>query len=193
MENKVLVRHNFKAVDCIELKTHISRGALGVIEYASIVNGRPIDSSLLRAEFLQEYSNNCFEHTKLIHGMRKLIDHIKDKSMTWGIVTNKHSKFVRNILKGLELDTELNCLITGDMVSEPKPNPEGLLEATKIIGVDSSECIYVGDDERDIMAGKSAGMLTIAADFGFIHKDHATELWQADKIIKNPSELINFL
>ena len=77
------------------------------------------------------------------------------------------------------------------MVNEPKPNPEGLIEASKIIGVNRDECIYVGDDERDIIAGKRAGMLTVAADFGFIHKDHVTELWQADKIIKNPSELIN--
>ena len=189
--NSVLISNKFKSVDCKELKTHISKGAIGVIEYASIVNGRPIDSSLLRAEFLQEYSNNCFEHTKLVDGMRKLIDHIKKRSMTWGIVTNKHSKFVRKILKGLELDKEINCLITGDMVNEPKPNPEGLIEASKIIGVNRDECIYVGDDERDIIAGKRAGMLTVAADFGFIHKDHVTELWQADKIIKNPSELIN--
>ena len=191
--NNVLVSNKFKIVNCTELKTHISKGALGVIEYASVVNGRPIDSSLLRAEFLQEYSNNCFKYTKLVSGMRKLIDHIKYKSMAWGIVTNKHSKFVKKILKGLELDTEINCLITGDMVSEPKPNPEGLIEASKVVGVDSSECIYVGDDERDIIAGKSAGMLTIAADFGFIHRDHTAELWQADKIIKNPSELINLL
>ena len=191
--NNVLVNNKFNIVDCTKLKTHISKGAIGVIEYASIVNGRPIDSSLLRAEFLQEYSNNCFKHTKLINGMYELIEHIKSRSLMWGIVTNKHSKYVKKILKGLDLDEEISCLITGDMVSEPKPSPEGLLEASKILGINSNECIYVGDDERDIVAGKSAGMFTIAADFGFIHKDHAVELWLADKTIKDPSELINLL
>ena len=85
------------------------------------------------------------------------------------------------------------CLITGDMVSEPKPNPEGLLEASKIAGINPSECIYVGDDERDILAGRSAGMYTVAADFGFIHKEDSADSWHADKVIKKPSELINLI
>ena len=72
--NTVLLQNKFKTVDCNELKTHISRGALGVIEYASTVNQRSIDSSLLRAEFLQEYSNNCFIHTKMIKNINSLID-----------------------------------------------------------------------------------------------------------------------
>jgi 2-phosphoglycolate phosphatase len=191
--NIVLSRNKFKTVDYLELKTHISRGAIGIIEYASHVNGRPIDSSLLRAEFLQEYSDKCFIHTKMIDDMSKLIDHLENNKIPWGIVTNKHSKYVNKILKGLLIDKKVTCLITGDMVNEPKPNPEGLLEASKLAGIKPSECIYVGDDERDIIAGKSAGMYTIAADFGFIHKDESAESWHADKIIKKPSDLINLI
>ena len=191
--NIILSRNRFKSVDCLELKTHISRGAVGVIEYASQVNGRSIDSSLLRAEFLQEYSDKCFVHTKMIDDMGKLIDHLNDIQISWGIVTNKHSKYVNKILKGLSIDDKVACLITGDMVSEPKPNPEGLLEASKIAGINPSECIYVGDDERDIIAGRNAGMYTVAADFGFIHKDDSADSWHADKVIKKPSELINLI
>jgi len=191
--NVVLLRNRFKPVDCLELKTHISRGAVGVIEYASQVNGRSIDSSLLRAEFLQEYSDKCFVHTKMIDDMEKLIDHLNNIQISWGIVTNKHSKYVNKILKGLSIDDKVACLITGDMVSEPKPNPEGLLEASKIAGINPSECIYVGDDERDIIAGRNAGMYTVAADFGFIHKDDSADSWHADKVIKKPSELINLI
>ena len=191
--NIILSRNRFKSVDCLELKTHISRGAVGVIEYASQVNGRSIDSSLLRAEFLQEYSDKCFVHTKMIDDMEKLIDHLNNIQISWGIVTNKHSKYVNKILKGLSIDDKVACLITGDMVSEPKPNPEGLLEASKIAGINPSECIYVGDDERDIIAGRNAGMYTVAADFGFIHKDDSADSWHADKVIKKPSELINLI
>ena len=191
--NVVLSRNRFKSVDCLELKTHISRGAVGVIEYASHVNGRSIDSSLLRAEFLQEYSDKCFVHTKMIDDMKKLIDHMNNIQISWGIVTNKHSKYVNKILKGLSIDDKVACLITGDMVSEPKPSPEGLLEASKIAGINPSECIYVGDDERDILAGRNAGMYTVAADFGFIHKEDSADSWHADKIIKKPSELINLI
>ena len=191
--NTVLLQNKFKTVDCNELKTHISRGALGIIEYASTVNQRSIDSSLLRAEFLQEYSNNCFIHTEIIENMNELIDHAKSKKISCGIVTNKHSKFVKKILTGLLLDTKIDCLITGDMVSEPKPSSEGLLEASRLAGVDPSKCIYVGDDERDIIAGRNAGMYTVAADFGFINTDHDVELWNANKIIKDPCELLNLI
>ena len=191
--NVILSRNRFKPVDCLELKTHISRGAVGVIEYASQVNGRSIDSSLLRAEFLQEYSDKCFVHTKMIDDMEKLIDHLNNIQISWGIVTNKHSKYVNKILKGLSIDDKVACLITGDMVSEPKPSPEGLLEASKIAGINPSECIYVGDDERDIIAGRNAGMYTVAADFGFIHKEDSADSWHADKVIKKPSELINLI
>lgn len=191
--NVVLSRNRFKSVDCLELKTHISRGAVGVIEYASHVNERSIDSSLLRAEFLQEYSNKCFVHTKMIDDMKELIDHMNKIQISWGIVTNKHSKYVNKILKGLSIDDKVACLITGDMVSEPKPSPEGLLEASKITGINPSECIYVGDDERDIIAGRNAGMYTVAADFGFIHKEDSADSWHADKVIKKPSELINLI
>ena len=191
--NVILSRNRFKPVDCLELKTHISRGAVGVIEYASQVNGRSIDSSLLRAEFLQEYSDKCFVHTKMIDDMKKLIDHMNNTQISWGIVTNKHSKYVNKILKGLSIDDKVACLITGDMVSEPKPSPEGLLEASKIAGINPSECIYVGDDERDIIAGRNAGMYTVAADFGFIHKEDSADSWHADKVIKKPSELINLI
>ena len=191
--NVVLARNRFKPVDCLGLKTHISRGAVGVIEFASYVNGRSIDSSLLRAEFLQEYSDKCFVHTKMIDDMKKLIDHMNNIQISWGIVTNKHSKYVNKILKGLSIDDKVACLITGDMVSEPKPSPEGLLEASKIAGINPSECIYVGDDERDIIAGRNAGMYTVAADFGFIHKEDSADSWHADKVIKKPSELINLI
>ena len=191
--NVVLSRNRFKSVDCLELKTHISRGAVGVIEYASHVNERSIDSSLLRAEFLQEYSNKCFVHTKMIDDMKKLIDHMNNTQISWGIVTNKHSKYVNKILEGLSIHDKVACLITGDMVSEPKPSPEGLLEASKIAGINPSECIYVGDDERDIIAGRNAGMYTVAADFGFINKEDSADSWHADKVIKKPSELINLI
>ena len=191
--NIVLSRNRFKPVDCLELKTHISRGAVGVIEYASQVNRRSIDSSLLRAEFLQEYSDKCFVHTKMIDDMEKLIDHMDNIQISWGIVTNKHSKYVNKILKGLSIADKVACLITGDMVSEPKPNPEGLLEASKIAGINPSECIYVGDDERDIIAGRNAGMYTVAADFGFIHNKDSADSWHADKVIKKPSELIDLI
>ena len=191
--NKVLTKHRFKNVNCSELKTHISKGAIGIIDYASEINKRSIDSSLLRSEFLQEYSENTFIHTKIIDGMEKLLEYIEKNNIKWGIVTNKHSKYVKKILEGFGLSDRVKCLVTGDMLQETKPDPEGLLLAANILNVSLNETIYVGDDERDIIAGKNAGMKTVAADFGFVNKDNDIFSWNADKVIKNPIMLKDFI
>ena len=190
--NRVLKEHDFKTVDCLKLKKHISRGALGVIEYASQVNQRNIDSSLLRAEFLEDYKDNVFVHTKLNDNMDKLIDYLLEKNIIIGIVTNKHSRYVNNIINGLCINEKLSCVITGDMVLNAKPAPDGLIKATKSINCISEEVVYIGDDERDIIAGRNAGMQTVAADFGFINDDINIPSWQSDLIIKDPLELKNY-
>ena len=191
--NKVLTKNNFENVDCYELKTHISKGAVGIIKYASMINKRSIDSSLLRAEFLQEYSENTFIYTKMINGIKQLLEYIEKNDIKWGIVTNKHSKYVKKILKGFALRDDIKCLVTGDMLQETKPNPEGLLLAANILDVNLNETVYVGDDERDIIAGKNAGMKTVVADFGFINKDHDILSWNADSIITEPMMLKEFI
>lgn len=190
--NRVLKEHDFKTVDCLKLKKHISRGALGVIEYASQVNQRNIDSSLLRAEFLEDYKDNVFVHTKLNDNMDKLIDYLLEKNIIIGIVTNKHSRYVNNIINGLCINEKLSCVITGDMVLNAKPAPDGLIKAAKSINCISEEVVYIGDDERDIIAGRNAGMQTVAADFGFINDDINISSWQSDLIIKDPLELKNY-
>ncbi len=190
--NRVLKDHNFKTVDCYELKKHISRGALGVIEYASKINKRNIDSSLLRAEFLDDYKNNVFINTKLNDNMDKLIDYLLEKNIMIGIVTNKHSRYVANIIKGLGLDSKLDCVISGDMVLNAKPAPDGLIKASISLNCKTEEIIYMGDDERDIIAGRDAGMQTIAADFGFIGDDINIASWQSDLIIQDPLELKDY-
>ena len=174
-------------------KRHISKGAVGMIEYASVVNQRSIDSSLLRSEFLQEYSENTFIYTKMIDGIKQLLQYFEKNNIKWGIVTNKHSKYAKKILEGFALSDQIKCLVTGDMLQETKPDPEGLLLAANILDVNLSETVYVGDDERDIIAGKKAGMKTVAADFGFVNKNDDIFSWNADKVIQKPMMLKDFI
>ena len=96
--NRILKTRNLEQVDCYNLKKYISRGAIGIIEYASKVNGKSIDSSLLRSEFLEDYKNNCFIKTKLNPNMDQLLNYLLDKEIKIGIVTNKHSRYVNNIM-----------------------------------------------------------------------------------------------
>ena len=191
--NRVLANRKLKTVDCINLKKHISRGALGVIEYASSVNDRDIDSSLLRSEFLEDYKNHSFIKTRLNKNMNKLIDYLLEKNILVGIVTNKHSRYVNKITEGLGLNEKLSCTITGDMVLNAKPAIDGLIKAAKEIECNVDEIIYVGDDERDIIAGRNAGMNTIAADFGFISSDINIKSWNADLIINDALDLKEYI
>ena len=191
--NRVLAAHKLKTVDCINLKKHISRGALGVIEYASSVNERDIDSSLLRSEFLEDYKSHSFIKTKLNKNMDKLLDYLLGKNILVGIVTNKHSRYVNKITEGLCLNEKLSCTITGDMVLNAKPAIDGLIKAAEEIECNVDEIIYVGDDERDIIAGRNAGMNTIAADFGFISPDINIESWNADLIINDALHIKKYI
>tara|TARA_A100001011_G_scaffold263544_1_gene272135 strand:- start:165 stop:830 length:666 start_codon:yes stop_codon:yes gene_type:complete len=191
--NRVLVSHKLKTVDCMNLRKHISRGALGVIEYASHVNRRDIDSSLLRSEFLDDYKHHPFVETKLNKDMDKLLNYLIKKNIMIGVVTNKHSRYVKKIIEGLGLTKKLSCVITGDMVLNAKPAIDGLIKAADEIQCNVDEIIYVGDDERDIIAGRDAGMSTVAADFGFISTDINVRSWNSDLIIYNALELKNYI
>ena len=191
--NIILERRNLKKVDCLELKFHISRGVVGIIEYASYVNGRSVDSSLMRTEFLEDYKKNCITKTELVPGMDFLLSELENMSIQWGVVTNKHYKFASKIIEGLSIKNRTSCLITGNMVNNPKPSPEMLLKAADLFGLDTNNIIYIGDDERDIIAGKSAGMKTATANFGFIKNDINYSSWNSDYIINRPQDLLDIL
>ena len=191
--NRVLKTRNLEQVNCYNLKKYISRGAIGIIEYASIVNGKSIDSSLLRSEFLEDYKNNCFIKTKLNPNMGQLLDYLLDKEIKIGIVTNKHSRYVNNIIKGLGIEKDLSCVVTGDMVLNAKPASDSLIKAAELVQSSVENIMYVGDDERDIIAGKKAGMITVAANFGFISDEISINAWEADIIIDDPLDLRDYL
>ncbi len=187
--NIILKKRGLKTVECEDLKYHISRGAVGIIKYASEVNGRSIDSSMIRSDFLEEYSKNCFVETRFVEGMNDLLILLEKKGFRWGIVTNKHSKYVNKIVSGLNISDRLSCLVTSNMVNEPKPAPDSLLHAMCLLNEEPKNVVYVGDDERDIIAGKAAGVHTIAADFGFIEDSSIINTWNADDIITKPTEI----
>ncbi|MEO7343444.1 MAG: HAD-IA family hydrolase, partial [Methylotenera sp.] len=75
----------------------------------------------------------------------------------------------------------------------PKPAPDTLLMACKETNSKPRDCIYVGDAERDVQAGKAAGIKTIVALFGYIAETDKPVEWGADAMIETPQELLNLL
>ena len=147
----------------------------------------------MRSEFLEDYRENCITRTELVSGMDFLLSELENMSIRWGVVTNKHYKFASKIIEGLSIKNRSSCLITGNMVNNPKPSSEMLLKATDLLSLHTDNVMYVGDDERDIIAGKSAGMKTATANFGFIKNVINYRSWNSDYILNRPQDLLEIL
>ncbi len=190
--NKLLKNYNRKNIDINLAKNFISKGAGGLIDY-SCPDLSVSDRKMYIDEFLNIYKDNMFINTHLFEGINEIIDIIVKKNYKWGIVTNKPGFLAIPIIRMLNFTHQPNCLITGDTLNVKKPNPEPLLYAANQILCNPAYCIYIGDDVRDIIAAKAAGMISVAASYGFIEKYHLIKEWKSDYIIDTPLDLKKLL
>ena len=172
-----------------ELRTHASSGARGLLQAGFGI--RPDDSGYLelRDEFLDLYEKNLSRNSTLFPGVPALLDEIEDRGMTWGIVTNKAERFTFPLLRALRLLDRSACVICGDTTPFAKPHPTPLIEAMSRIGTTAAQCIYVGDDERDVQAGHAAGMSVVVVRYGYLGNGRPPEEWGADVFVDSPAEL----
>ena len=166
-----------------------ARGLLGV--GFEMTPGHP-DYNRMRDEFLRLYEQDLCCHTALFPGMSGLIDAIEARGLRWGIVTNKAERFAKPLIKLLQFADRAACIIGGDTTGKTKPHPEPLLAASRLIGIAPESCIYVGDDRRDIEAGRAAGMKTAAVRYGYLNGS-SPDTWEADVIIDQPQDLLRHL
>jgi phosphoglycolate phosphatase len=129
----------------------------------------------------------------LFERIQTLLDTFDTQGISWGVVTNKPGRFTLPLVKTLGLDEKAICVISGDDAPQPKPSPETLLMACKQAQVQPETCIYVGDAERDVQAGKAAGMKTVVALFGYIDSSDKPEEWGADEMIRAPMDILQLL
>ena len=190
--NILLRNHKKDTVHLNTAKNFISTGAGGLIDFACpdlSENNR----KLYISEYLDIYKDNIFVKTHLFDGVIELIDMLVLKNYKWGIVTNKPGYLVNPIIEMMNFKYQPCCVVAGDTLRVKKPNPEPLLHASKIISCNPESCIYVGDDERDILAANAAGMISIAASYGFIDDLEQIKKWGSDYIINSPLDLTNFI
>ena len=165
-----------------------SLGACGLLDVGFGITPAHDDYPAMREEFLTIYENNLCCDTVLFPGMAELVDRLERRQIVWGIVTNKAERFALPLLQQLGYATRAACIIGGDTTGHLKPHPAPLLAAAKIINMAAQSCIYVGDDERDIQAGRAAGMRTVAVRFGYLNGS-SPEQWAADHIVSTPLEI----
>jgi phosphoglycolate phosphatase len=111
------------------------------------------------------------------------------RRIPWGIVTNKATRFAAPLVASLGLAERAATLVCGDTVAHAKPHPAPLLEAASRLRLAPGECVYVGDDRRDVDAGRAAAMATVVATWGYLGAGDAPEAWGADHLIAHPDEL----
>ncbi len=169
-----------------------SSGARGLLGAGFSITPDHADYLAMRDEFLNLYEANLCRDTRLFDGMAELINSLEARQLTWGIVTNKAERFALPLMKLLGYSTRSACVIGGDTTGKMKPHPEPLYAAAKAIQIAPEHCLYVGDDERDIQAGRAAGMKTIAVRYGYLNGSDPAA-WGADAAVDKPLNIMNYL
>jgi len=191
--NNQLAKHGREPLAGDAIRTSVTHGSVGIIERVYKIPQDDPQFEILREEFLELYLSNIFEKTVVFSGLKKVLDSCHQHSIPWGIVTNKPLKYTAPLLTEIGLDKQSATTVCPDHVANPKPDPEALLLACSQINIKPSDCIYIGDHIRDIQAGKSAGMRTIAAEWGYIEEFENISQWQADWIVKKSTDLHTLL
>lgn len=146
----------------------------------------------LRDRFLEHYAGEVCVHTSLFEGMPELLAELERRGLRWGIVTNKSARFTLPLVAALGLSARPACVVSGDTTARMKPAPDPLLFAANVVGVPPGECLYVGDDLRDVQAAHAAGMKMLAAGYGYLSGGDP-RTWGAEGIIDHPLQVLNFL
>jgi phosphoglycolate phosphatase len=173
------------------LRPTASAGARGMIGAAFGLAPGDEGYEELRVQWFERYQSAMAVHTTLFDGIVDLLDGIVEAGMTWGIVTNKPARFTDPLVPQIGL-AHAGCVISGDTTPHAKPHPAPLLEAARRLELDPAHCWYVGDDLRDIEAGRAAGMVTVACAWGYCGSiDPVT--WGADYLLETPRDLLQLL
>ena len=181
-----------KALPADDLRHFASRGALGLIRAGM----PPCDDETLdswRQAFLSHYQVNSFVHTRPFDGVDVLLAELKSRNIPWGIVTNKMEILSTPLLEKVGWKTSTSVLICGDTVSSSRPDPEPVMRACKMIGVETGNALMVGDDPRDIEAGRSAGCQTAFALYGYADKESRFGIPDNTTQIETPLAVLEIL
>ncbi|MCU0925991.1 MAG: HAD-IA family hydrolase [Hydrogenophaga sp.] len=181
------------ALPLTRYRPHASAGARGMIQVAFGVSPDDLAYGELKQEFLLHYEQCLLHSTRCFDGVEELLTRLASGLMPWGIVTNKAQRLTEPMLAGLPALAGAGALVCGDTTPWAKPHPEPLLVAARRLGVSPDACIYVGDDERDIVAGREAGMFTVAANYGYLGESGETAHWGADAEVLSPLQVLNLL
>ena len=191
--NRMRQQREQQAIEAAELRPFVSHGSIALLREGLGIHSDAPEYEDMRQRFLDDYHDNICIETALFDGMDDILNHLESTGTPWGVVTNKPGWLTHKLMSALALDQRAACIVSGDTVEHSKPHPLPMQYACEVIGVPPSKVLYIGDAERDIIAGKAAGMATLVAGFGYLGSHDTPESWGADAIIDHPSEILNWL
>lgn len=189
--NHLLAEHGREPLPHSVLRPHVSAGARGLLRVGFGIEPDHPGYASLRERFLDIYEQALCEHTALFAGMDTLLAALEAKGIAWGVVTNKPERFTLPLMAALGLAGRAAAIVGGDTTAKAKPDPLPLLHACTAAGVAARASAYVGDDLRDIQAGRAAGMRTFAAAWGYLGDGLPIAEWGADRLIAEPAGLLD--
>ena len=191
--NQLLLARNLEPKPYEFLRPYASAGARGLLEGAFGIDTNHADFIALRDEFFANYEKALLVDSKLFDGIDHLLDQMDNAKLPWGIITNKSERFTNPLTELMGLRQRAVSTVSGDTTPYSKPHPEPILHAARAANIDPTQSIYVGDDIRDVIAGKAAGMKTVAAAYGYCGCKEPPEAWGADYIVDNPLDLLQII
>ena len=191
--DKMRVQRGLPSLPLEQYRPMAGAGARGMIGIAFGITPEHADFEAMKEEFFVNYENCMTERTRVFEGVDDMIAALVSQGLPWGVVTNKSSRFTDPLTSAMPLFATAGTIVSGNTTPHAKPHPEPLFEAARRLSVDPARCVYVGDDERDIVAGLAAGMGTVAATYGYLGQQTDIARWNAHLHIDSPLKLLNYL
>ena len=174
-------------------RVNAGAGARGMLGTAFGITPEHAEFGALREEFFDRYEQRMTRLTRPFDGVDQLLRELGRHGIAWGVVTNKSRRFTMPLTATMPMFGAAGAIVCGDTTPHIKPHPAPVLEAMRQMCVAPAHCMYVGDDERDMLAGRAAGVATVAARYGYLGPGADVTRWAADAIIDLPAQLLNLL
>jgi phosphoglycolate phosphatase len=191
--NHVRATKNLPPLPLEMLRPQASHGSIGLLKVGLNVTPDSPDFQTLRDIFLNHYTQHICVETTLFAGIAELVTELEHRSLAWGIITNKPHRFTVPLMEALGYAQRAACLISGDTCARAKPHPEPMLAACKLIKIAPEQCLYLGDDKRDMEAANAVSMRGIIVNYGYVSDDVSVQNWQAHGSVNHPMELLTYL
>lgn len=191
--NKMRRERGLEPLPLEQLRPFASAGARGLLGGAFGIGPEDRDFAPMRDEFLANYEADLCIETTLFPGIGELLDELDARGIGWGIVTNKVERLTKPLVEQLGLAARARCVVSGDTTPHAKPHPAPLLHAANEMAMRPEHIVYIGDDLRDVQAGFAAGMVTIAAAYGYCGTEVPPTMWHAQHIVESPTQLRRLL